>query len=259
MRELVLLADSSPLFAAGGAWLQAVVALSTPVAAARPVYVGASNGDNPDYFEIFRAAFESVGVHASQIHHIHTPPSDAEVKLLENSSLVLLSGGDTAAGWMLMQACGLAPRIQSLYSQGRIQLWGVSAGACQICHFMEGPDGRLEPALALAPFSVTVHNERAGWLALKRLASALPHAPGAAETPAPPHPATQVNLHHAPRLELPREVACVPWSSLDIHTAVGIPFQGAIVCAPLQGVASVCVKGCVAMRAGDADPRCLEA
>ena len=130
MQPIVLLADSQLLFHRVGdvPWL-ARVRGGMESALSKAAYVGASNGDLPEFFELFRAAMEPLGVESCRA--IPSRPSEADLEYLGDADLVLLAGGDVAKGWEVIAGEGMLPRILEGYYQGSV-LMGVSAGAVQL-------------------------------------------------------------------------------------------------------------------------------
>src|SRR4051794_32738630 len=60
-------------------------------------YIGASNGDNPDFYAIFQSAMDGIGV--SNVRMILSSFSVEDRAFLEGSDIILLAGGDVEAGW----------------------------------------------------------------------------------------------------------------------------------------------------------------
>ena len=66
-RPLYLLADSQLLFLKQDGRLMLEAALDTlPVAERQAAYLGACNGDRPEYYDLFQAAMEGLGIRACQ-------------------------------------------------------------------------------------------------------------------------------------------------------------------------------------------------
>lgn len=167
-KPLFLLADSQLLFGLGGGahLLDSVKSLTgtgSPVAA----YVGASNGDAPEYFALFKAAMESRGV--GDCRMVRSPPRPHDLDALGAAHVILLSGGDPAAGWRRLGAAGLEV-VARRYEQGAVLL-GVSAGAIQLGLYLwpgETHAGAAPPAgFGFAPYLVGVHEEGDDWRGLK--------------------------------------------------------------------------------------------
>ena len=73
--------------------LNPVATIDEPAASAiRAAYLGASNGDQPEFYELFCAAVDTVGIRDTR--HVPSDPSAADRSYLEGADLVLLAGGD---------------------------------------------------------------------------------------------------------------------------------------------------------------------
>lgn len=171
LRPMFLLADSQLLFWKDGDALfldRVREALGgRPLQAA---YLGASNGDVPDYYEIFVAAMEGIGVRDCRM--IPVAPSDADRAFFEAADVILLAGGDADRGYRAFQDNGLAERILARYAAGAV-LIGISAGAMLLG--MRAWSGLGEASFAtfrLVPAVVAVHDEPE-WAALTEVVIAL--------------------------------------------------------------------------------------
>ena len=102
---MFLLADSQLLFLRdeGSLFLDRVRAALGPEP--RAAYLGASNGDEPAFYDIFVAAMEGIGVRACR--SVPSAPSEADRAFLEEASVILLAGGDADRG------CGSSGRTRS--------------------------------------------------------------------------------------------------------------------------------------------------
>jgi hypothetical protein len=157
IRPLFLLADSQLLFARdGGALFLDRVRAETGAEAPRAAYLGASNGDEPAFYDIFVAAMEGIGLRACR--HIRSAPSDVDRAFLEEASVILLAGGDPARGMRAFQENGLAERIVARYAAGAV-IVGVSAGAVQLGQRLPGAGGTWIDGLRLVPMIVGAHEE----------------------------------------------------------------------------------------------------
>lgn len=157
IRPLFLLADSQLLFHRDGSGLfLSRVTEALGEGAHKAAYLGASNGDVRDYYDIFVAAMEGIGVRDTRM--ITSVPKEAERAYLEEASIVLLAGGDAARGYRAFEESGLRERILARYAAGAVLL-GISAGAMLLG--LLGWSGREPPfdAFRLAPFVVGVHAE----------------------------------------------------------------------------------------------------
>ncbi len=170
LKPLFLLADSSLLFWRSGDTLFLdrlhVLTGAGPVQAA---YLGASNGDEPAFFDIFTAAMEGAGIKACRM--IPSRPTAEDRAWLAQAHVILLAGGDPLLGWLTFQENGLEHVLRERYLGGAV-LMGISAGAMQLAAQAWSESGpELFPTLGLAPFLVGVH-EPADWPALRTAVSA---------------------------------------------------------------------------------------
>jgi peptidase E len=173
-KPLFLLADSSLLFWRKGdkPFLDCLHTLMRADAGAAPLqaaYLGASNGDEPAFYELFVGAMELAGI--SHCRMIPSRPSDEDLAWLARAHVILLAGGDPLLGWETFQRNGVESLLRERYQKGAI-LMGISAGAMQLgarAWSEHPPPGELSlfPVLGLAPFVVGVH-EAPEWKELKR-------------------------------------------------------------------------------------------
>lgn len=190
LQPIYCLADSQLLFwreeASAEPWLASL--REGPLAGAgldregrlRAAYVGASNGDEPAFYAIFRAAMEAVGIEDHRM--ILSSFQGEDRKFLASADLVVLSGGDPVRGWRIFEQSGLQEAITRRYFEGAV-LVGVSAGAVQLGWAAApeetadaGAQGEagLEPGdvtftFRLVPAVVGVHEEDRDWEGLRRL------------------------------------------------------------------------------------------
>ncbi len=170
-RPVYLLADSQLLFWKEGneSFLQSVRAqLDRPTP--RAAYLGASNGDEPEFYDIFVAAMDSISVFDTRM--IPTSPSAEDLAFLEEADLILLAGGDVERGWLAFEAGGVKDVVLRRYYAGAV-LMGVSAGAVQLGLVgwpAEGPTASedLIDTFKIVPYAVDAHAEREEWERLGR-------------------------------------------------------------------------------------------
>lgn len=171
-KPIYLFADSQLLFwkADGSRFLASVrthVEARSPIAA----YIGASNGDNPDFYSIFTSAMEGVGIQNCRLIRAGFPAEDK--KFLERADLILLAGGDIKRGWEVFERVGMKQSILQRYSEGAVLL-GISAGAVQLGllgwhgEYTASSD-ELFDTFKLVPFVVGVHEEKDGWRNLRQI------------------------------------------------------------------------------------------
>ncbi len=126
----------------------------------RAAYIGASNGDHPDFYAIFVSAMKGVGV--SNCRMISSSFSGADLAFLNDADIILLAGGDVEAGWRVILGNGLNEHIVRRYSEGA-SLIGISAGAVQLGLCCLAGDGSLIETFALVPFIIGAHEESDNW------------------------------------------------------------------------------------------------
>ncbi len=173
LQPLFLLADSSLLFWRRGdtPFLACLHTLTPAGPGGRPLhaaYLGASNGDVPEYFELFVGAMEGAGI--TRCRMVPSRPTDEDLAWLSRADVILLAGGDPLLGWETFRGNGVEPLLRQRYAEGAI-LMGISAGAMQLAAKAWSESLSGEPALftplALCPFIVGVH-EQPEWMGLKR-------------------------------------------------------------------------------------------
>jgi len=161
LKPIFLLADSELLFCReNGQLLLDRVVKDCKRDELKAAYVGASNGDNPDYYAIFVAAMEGSGVHNCRM--IFSSLSEADVEFLSDADIILLAGGDAEAGWRVFLANGLNEQIVKRYYEGASVI-GISAGAVQLGLCCLAADGSLMETFALVPFILGAHEESDNW------------------------------------------------------------------------------------------------
>lgn len=169
LKPVYLLADSQLLFwrEGGGRFLDSV---RGQLEGERPkaAYVGASNGDRPDFYSIFLGAMQSVGINDCRM--IASEFSPADEAFLNEAELILLSGGSVERGWRAFERNGLRGAFVRRYYEGAL-LMGVSAGAVQLGQAGWSDGGgtprTLFDTLGLVPFVVAAHDEQNDWEELK--------------------------------------------------------------------------------------------
>jgi cyanophycinase len=170
MQPIYLFADSQLLFwkDEGQLFMDSVRSLiqtESPKAA----YIGASNGDNPDYYSIFEAAMENIGI--SDCRMISSRLSSDDQAFLNEADIILLAGGDVERGWNTFQENGLNETITRRYYEGSL-LIGISAGAVQL-GLLGWPEnneaaGSVFYTFKLVPWIIGAHEEDEGWESLKK-------------------------------------------------------------------------------------------
>jgi cyanophycinase len=169
IKPVYLLADSQLLF-----WksdsdslaekLHADLDTSNPKAA----YVGASNGDQSEFYSLFQAAMEAMGI--SNCRAVPSQPSREDILFMEAANLILLSGGDVELGWRTFEQNGLKELIPRKRFDGAV-LIGVSAGAVQLGLgvLSNSAQPRKIDMFRFAPFYVGAHDEENDWFDMRAL------------------------------------------------------------------------------------------
>jgi cyanophycinase-like exopeptidase len=171
-QPLYLLADSQLLFWKQQNRLLLEAALDglapdTPLSAA---YIGASNGDRPEFYDIFEAAMDAIGITDRRM--IDSSFGTDDRAFLESAQLIVLAGGDVRRGWTTFETTGMKEVIEGRYAQGAV-LVGVSAGAVQLGRYgiVESPGSTATELLEmfkLVPAVIDTHDERGEWTRLSR-------------------------------------------------------------------------------------------
>jgi cyanophycinase len=170
IKPIYLFADSQLLFWTnnGEPFLKSVrkhLVRPSPKAA----YIGASNGDDPEYFSIFMAAMESVGVSDCRMIISSFPPVDQA--FVNDADIILLAGGDVERGWNAFKETEMANTVIRRRYEGAVVM-GVSAGAVQLG--MLGWSEKEEEAetffhtFSQVPFVISAHDEGQDWKNLRR-------------------------------------------------------------------------------------------
>ncbi|HEY0727954.1 MAG TPA: Type 1 glutamine amidotransferase-like domain-containing protein [Pyrinomonadaceae bacterium] len=167
LKSILLLADSELLFYRDkGQLLLDRVVKEKDLDQLKAAYIGASNGDHPDFYAIFVAAMEGVGV--SNCRMIPSSLTEEDLAFLNDAEIILLAGGDVEAGWRVFLANGLNQHIVRRYSEG-VSLIGISAGAVQLGLCGLAADGSLVETFALIPFVIGAHEESDNWRTTREL------------------------------------------------------------------------------------------
>lgn len=169
IKPLYLLADSQLFF-----WKSDSDSLAERIRAdldsANPkaAYIGASNGDQVEFYSLFEAAMESMGI--SDCRLVPSQPSREDTAFLEDADLIVLSGGDVERGWQVFEQNGFKELLPRLRYDGAV-LMGVSAGAIQLglgCLSTSDQPKQID-MFRFAPFYVGAHDEENDWWDLRAL------------------------------------------------------------------------------------------
>jgi hypothetical protein len=169
VKPLYLLADSQLFFwKGGGDSLAERIRADLDSAKPSAAYIGASNGDQPEFYSLFVAAMESLEI--SDCRMVPSQPSREDTLFLEKAGLIVLSGGDVERGWQVFEQNGLKELLPKLRYDGAV-LIGVSAGAVQLGlgHLSNAAQPKQIDLFRFAPFYVGAHDEANDWFDLRAL------------------------------------------------------------------------------------------
>jgi peptidase E len=167
IKPLYLLADSQLLFWRGEGGLPQRIGQDLS-SGAKAAYIGASNQDQPEFYDLFVAAMEIMGV--GDCRMIPARPIDEDKAFLEQAELLLLAGGSVELGWQVFGDNGLKDLIPKKRYDG-CTLIGVSAGAVQmgLGTLTEASQPKKLELFRFAPFYVAAHAEKNEWWDLRAL------------------------------------------------------------------------------------------
>lgn len=170
IKPMYLLADSQLLFAKdeiGEYFLNPITDYLNKLSKA--VYIGASNGDEPAFYDLFVAAMENIKIKNCSM--IHSAFDEEDKKKLEAADLILLAGGDVKKGLQVLENTGMKDIILEKYYNGATII-GVSAGAIQLgwqSLLVDGIQEEIIDTLRIAPFLVDTGSNFSEWKNLKLL------------------------------------------------------------------------------------------
>lgn len=174
-KSLYLLADSQLLFCNhSNSRLLEILRIDlriNDVQTVKAAYLGASNKDNKEYFELFVAAMDNIGSHSSK--QIFSEPTNDEINFVKNADLILLGGGEVAKGWNIYHNNSLNKLIMDRFYNGAVII-GVSAGAVQLGMgaYIDSPAGSKDrifiDTFKLFPHFIDVHDEENDWYQLRQ-------------------------------------------------------------------------------------------
>jgi cyanophycinase len=174
LKPIYLLADSQLLFWENeGQPLLAAIAESENVGELKAAYLGASNGDQPEFYSIFEWAMEKIGIRHCRM--ITSAWTEEDQQFLVDADVILLAGGDVRKGWQVFEATGIKDQLIQRYYAGA-WLIGVSAGAIQLGlkGWTSTGDGiETFDTLKLIPYILDAHAEKSDWADLKQAVAAM--------------------------------------------------------------------------------------
>jgi cyanophycinase len=174
IKPLYLLADSQLLFwkSDDGSLVERIRADLGKVDP-KAAYIGAANGDQPEFYNLFVGAMEGMGI--ANCRMVPSQTSREDILFMEEADLILLSGGDVERGWQVFEQNGLNDLIPRKRYDGAI-LVGISAGAMQLglgC-LSNAAQPKQISMFRFAPFYVGAHDEKNDWWDLRALVNLSP-------------------------------------------------------------------------------------
>lgn len=168
IKPLYLLADSQLLFSRDNNSLPGRLRADLNSDNPRAAYIGASNGDRPEFYDVFVAAMGSMGI--SNCRMAPTQLSQEDRAFLEQADLIVLAGGDAERGWRALEQNGVKDLILRIRYESCVLL-GVSAGAVQLGlgALSDAPRPQKLNMFGFAPFYVGAHEEQDDWWNLRAL------------------------------------------------------------------------------------------
>jgi len=174
-RSIYLLADSQLLFSKNEKnkyYLRSIIEQSSKEAKDfNAVYIGASNGDQPEFYELFIAAMKNIDI--PNCSKISSDFNAEDEKNIDNADIILLAGGDVEVGLNVLETTGMGQKIVEKYNQGTVTIIGVSTGAIQLgweCLTGNEDKKEIRNAIQIVPFIVdTGGNYFLEWKNLKSM------------------------------------------------------------------------------------------
>jgi|SRR6185369_9695078 peptidase E len=166
LKPIYLFADSQMLFwKDDGLLFLDLIRARVEGPSPRAAYIGASNGDQPEFYDIFKEAMQSIMIRDCRMILSSYGPDDSS--FINEADIILLAGGDAKKGWDIFERTGMNKDIIKRYTEGAL-LIGISAGAVQLGMIGHSADGVFE-ALKLVPFVIGAHEEKTAWEGLQRI------------------------------------------------------------------------------------------
>lgn len=156
--RLVLLADSQLLFP-GRYSHELRNLLSAWLSGRTGIYIGAANGDVPEYFQLAQEAFSALGAAL-------TWQKSGQMAKPDTGAFYLLAGGDVAEGWRYISRPDVISVLQRARQENAVFI-GVSAGAMHLAHAFLSAEPAPATFLGWVSAAVAVHEEREDWPTLQ--------------------------------------------------------------------------------------------
>jgi len=141
-------------------------------------YVGAASGDNAGFRIMISRMLRKAGageIRLAPLCGSRARPAEA-IRVLEESDIVFMSGGDVEEGMKVLDRNGIACFLRELYRKGK-PFFGVSAGSIMLAEkWVRWGDSEADssaelfPCLGLARICCDTHDEANDWEELQALA-----------------------------------------------------------------------------------------
>ncbi|MEW5251478.1 Type 1 glutamine amidotransferase-like domain-containing protein [Microbulbifer sp. 2201CG32-9] len=132
----------------------------------KAAYLGMSNGDQTEFYQLFQAAMNNIGAHEARM--VKADAADEDLDFLKEANLLLLAGGEVGLGWSVMQKAGYDAIFTERFLAGSV-LVGVSAGAVQLGMGFKEEGQSFISTTKIVPFYIDAHDEQRQWCRLKSL------------------------------------------------------------------------------------------
>ena len=167
-KPIYLLADSQLLFQTDDNGVAHRIRADLSCGSPKAAYIGASNGDNMEFYGIFTAAMRAIEVSHCRMVPAQLAPEDRG--FLHEADLIVLAGGDVERGWRVFEQNGLKDLILSKRYKNTT-LVGVSAGAVQLGlgTLTQAEHPETLNLFGFAPFYIGAHEEINEWYDLRVL------------------------------------------------------------------------------------------
>lgn len=167
VKPIYLLSDSQLLFSrdSTGQYFLASVTDDIGKTNVKAVYIGWSNGDRPEFYELFKEGMSNLQI--TDCYMISSEFTATDKQNLKQADLILLAGGDVKAGWEKLSETGAIEIIKEKYASGAV-LIGISAGAIQLGYRVPfEADNESVEMMKLVPYIIGAHDEANQWYDLK--------------------------------------------------------------------------------------------
>lgn len=168
IKPLYLLADSQLFFEKSDGSLAERIRKDLDTSNPKAAYIGASNGDQPEFYSLFVGAMELMGI--SNCRMVPSRPSREDILFIEEADVIVLAGGDVERGWLVFEQNGLKDLVPRRRIEGAT-LIGVSAGAVQfgLGALSNSAQPKQLQMFRFAPFYIGAHDEKNDWWDLRAL------------------------------------------------------------------------------------------